>query len=95
MLLCVGGVFPDTIQDSDKKEKYAFVSLDPDLYAPILAGLEYFVPRLVPGGEIFVHDYFSAEDPGVKRAVSEFMMQNKISVSPLGDSVTLVVSKSF
>lgn len=90
-----GGVFPDTVTDEDRSEKYAFVSLDPDLYAPVLAGLEYFYPRLVPGGEIFVHDYFSAEDPGVKRAVSEFLSCNHICVVPLGDFRTLVVTKPF
>lgn len=89
------GIFPDTLTEEDKNEKYVFVSLDPDLYAPVLAGLEYFYPRLVPGGEIFVHDYFSKEDPGVKRAVSEFIASNHICASPLGDFRTLVVAKPF
>lgn len=85
------GMFPETVTGSD--EKYVFVSIDPDLYAPTLAGLQFFYPRLVPGGGIFVHDYFSAEDPGVKRAVEEFKQNHSISMSPLGDYRTLAIIK--
>ena len=49
------GYFPDTIPDIDLS--YAFVSLDCDLYEPILAGLRYFYPRLSSGGYIMIHDY--------------------------------------
>ena len=38
---------------------YAFVNIDVDLYKPLLAGLEYFWPRMAENGYIFVHDYFS------------------------------------
>lgn len=47
IIICEGW-FPLTIPS--KEIKYAFVSLDCDLYAPILAGLEYFYPRLTKGG---------------------------------------------
>lgn len=42
------GYFPDSINGLE--DKFCFVSLDPDLYKPILSGLEYFYPRLVEGG---------------------------------------------
>ncbi|MBQ9015088.1 MAG: class I SAM-dependent methyltransferase [Firmicutes bacterium] len=51
---------------------FALVSLDPDLYAPTLAGLEYFYPRMSPGGAIVVHDYNNLQFEGVKQAVTEF-----------------------
>ena len=38
-------------------EKFAFVSLDTDLYKPTLAGLEFFWPRMSKGGFIFIHDF--------------------------------------
>lgn len=35
------GYFPETVKNL-KNDVYAFVSLDTDLYKPIMAGLEYF-----------------------------------------------------
>ena len=42
------GYFPDTAVDLD--DSFCFVNLDADLYAPTLAGLQYFYPRLKLGG---------------------------------------------
>lgn len=42
------GFFPETA--TGENDKYLFVNLDADLYAPILAGLEYFYPKLTRGG---------------------------------------------
>ena len=84
------GYFPETAE-SLEDETFAFVSLDPDLYAPVLSGLEFFYPRLSKGGVIVVHDYDNKQFEGVRRAVDEF--ENKMSGSgeeplclvPLGD----------
>ncbi len=64
------GYFPDTAEDID--DNFCFVSLDCDLYEPILAGLEYFYPRLEHGGYIFIHDYGSLVFPGVRKALFEY-----------------------
>lgn len=65
------GFFPETAAGlSDVR--YAFVSLDADLYAPILAGLEYFYPRLNPGGIILLHDYNNGRFKGAKQAVADY-----------------------
>lgn len=45
------GYFPDTVAGLEY-ENYCLVSLDADLNKPILAGLEYFYPKLVAGGYI-------------------------------------------
>lgn len=87
------GYFPDTADGKD--EQYVFVNLDADLYGPTLAGLEYFWPRLMKGGAIFVHDYFAPEFTGVKRAVTEFMQKNSITIGPIGDFRTISVMKPF
>jgi O-methyltransferase len=50
----------------------ALVNLDVDLYKPTKAGLEYFYPRLSPGGVIIIHDY-NYKWPGIKKAVDEFV----------------------
>lgn len=65
------GYFPETTTGLDD-EKYAFVSLDADLYAPTLAGLEYFYPRISPGGIIVLHDYGNSRFKGVKEAVDAY-----------------------
>jgi O-methyltransferase len=54
------------------RELFALVNLDVDLYAPTKAGLEYFYPRLSPGGVIFIHDY-NYKWPGIIKAVDEFV----------------------
>lgn len=65
------GFFPDTaagLQDC----RFSLVSLDADLYAPILAGLQYFYPRLNPGGMILLHDYNNRRFPGAAQAVADY-----------------------
>jgi O-methyltransferase len=42
------GYFPETAHDVD--DRFVFVNLDFDLYNPILAGLEFFYPKIVEGG---------------------------------------------
>jgi hypothetical protein len=85
------GYFPETAQGLE--ETYCFVNLDFDLYQPILAGLEYFYPRMVKGGIILVHDYFSEEYKGVKEAVSEFEKKTKgMPLFPIGDGISIGIS---
>jgi O-methyltransferase len=52
---------------------YRFVHIDTDLYQPTIVCLEYFVPRLSPGGVIIVDDYASGKCPGVAKAVVEYL----------------------
>ena len=65
--------------------RYAFVSLDPDLYLPVLNGLQYFYPRMSPGGVILIHDYNSRQFPGAGRAVREYCTAHEIYPIPLMD----------
>lgn len=46
------GFFPATA-DEEKNKKWVFVSLDMDLYQPILDGIVFFYPNLVMGGVYF------------------------------------------
>jgi O-methyltransferase len=67
------GYFPETAAGLEG-ETYAFVMLDLDLYKPMVAGMEFFYPRLAPGGYLFAHDYTSPEsDRAVSRALDEYM----------------------
>jgi O-methyltransferase len=65
------GYFPDTTKGLEKK-LFAFVNIDADLYAPVKAGLNFFYPRLAPGGVIIIHDYSFLWD-GLRKAVDEFI----------------------
>lgn len=65
------GFFPDTAAGLDNC-RFALVSLDADLYAPILAGLQYFYPRLKPGGMILLHDYNNRRFRGAAQAVEDY-----------------------
>jgi O-methyltransferase len=64
------GYFPDSIPPELLNERFAFVHLDADLYEPIRAGLEFFYPRMSPGGALVVHDYNAWI--GSRTAVDEF-----------------------
>ncbi|MDE6456061.1 MAG: TylF/MycF family methyltransferase [Dysosmobacter sp.] len=85
------GYIPDTVKGLES-ESCCFVSLDADLYKPILAGLEYFYPRLSPGGYIFVHDFVPLSfGPGVRTAVREYCSAHNISYVPMLDRQGSVV----
>ena len=78
------GYFPDSLNGLETK--FALVSLDPDLYAPTLAGLRYFYPRMNPGGVILIHDYNNRQFTGVKKAVSEYEAEHgRLLLIPLVD----------
>lgn len=63
------GYFPETSKGLED-EKFAFVSIDTDLFESTKNGLNFFYPRMNAGGYIFVHDF--AELQGVRKAVYEF-----------------------
>lgn len=77
------GYFPDTIPED--LPPLVFVSLDPDLYEPTLAGLRTFWPKLVPGGVILIHDYNSTQFEGAGKAVRTFCREQHLMVLPLAD----------
>lgn len=52
--------------------KYKFVHIDVDIYEPIHGSVQYFYPRLVPGGIIVFDDYGSLKWPGAKKAVDDY-----------------------
>lgn len=86
------GWFPDSLEGLD--ESFCFVSLDADLYKPIYDGLEYFYPRLVKGGYIFVHDYNNDLYTGAKEAVRLFCEKYGVAYVPISDSWgTVVIGK--
>ena len=64
------GYFPESAA-YEQDNRFAFVSLDMDLYQPILCGIDFFYPRLNNGGYIMIHDYNHREFRGIKKALAE------------------------
>ncbi|NOT75878.1 MAG: methyltransferase [Cyclobacteriaceae bacterium] len=88
------GYFPVTAENL-RQEIFAFVHLDADLYKPTLAGLEFFYPRLSPGGVIIVHDY-NHNWQGVTNAVDEFVKtipENLMEISDWQGSIMIIKNK--
>ena len=83
------GWFPETAEGVD--DKFCFVRLDADLYQPIIAGLEFFYPKLVHGGIMMIHDFNNTGYNGVRQAVKEFCDRNSIGYVCLPDGGGSVV----
>jgi O-methyltransferase len=64
-LTAIAGDLPD--------RTYQLVHLDVDLYESTKDCLEYFVPRLAPGGVIVLDDYDAPNCPGVRMAAEELL----------------------
>lgn len=88
------GYFPDSTYDMEEI-KYSFVHIDVDLYKPTKAGLEYFWPRMSPGGYIFCHDLQAPTFPAARIAIKEFCEENGVSYVPMNDNRTGVLAKPF
>ena len=89
----IKGYFPDSINQMPQDLNFSFVNIDVDLYQPILAGLEYFYPRMLKGGVILIHDYFHPYYTGTKQAVDEFCEKEKLKCLPIGDGFSVAINK--
>jgi hypothetical protein len=84
------GFFPETAEGI--KDSFCFVNLDFDLYQPILAGLEFFYPRMVSGGVILVHDFFNTGYQGVKKTIDDFAQRiGGLKLLPIGDGISIAI----
>lgn len=78
------GYFPQTAEGIN--DQFCFVSLDADLFLPIYEGLNFFYPRLQPGGYIFIHDFNNDQYKGARKAVQQFCKENHTHYSPIPDN---------
>jgi O-methyltransferase len=77
------GFFPESAKRIN--DSFVFVSLDADLYEPIYNGLQFFYPKLVSGGYIFIHDFNNDAYKGARKAVEQFCEEFKINYLPIPD----------
>jgi len=79
----IKGLFPESANDTHKNCSYAFVSIDVDLYEPVLNSLRFFLPRMQKGGYIVVHDFHAWK--GANKAVIDFSIESGIKYIPMPD----------
>ncbi|MEQ8860263.1 MAG: TylF/MycF/NovP-related O-methyltransferase [Pseudomonadales bacterium] len=70
--------------------RFALVHIDVDLYQPTRDALEFFWPRLTPGGLIVCDDYGFATCPGATQAFDEFFAERRDGVLPIPTGQCLV-----
>ena len=85
----VPGWFPGSATSAMRNDRFAFVHLDADLEAPTSSGLEFFWPRMSPGGIIVVHDYNAW--PGARIAVDQFRRREQFVAVPMPDKSGSIV----
>ena len=87
------GYFPESANGLD--DRFCFVNLDMDLYAPMYAGLEFFYEKMSTTGVLLLHDYFNEGLPGVKKAVEDFEMKigRYLVKVPIGDGCSIAIIK--
>lgn len=84
------GLFPDTAGPCEN-ERFAFVHLDVDLKSSTRDCLEFFYPRMVPGGIILTHDHSYLA--GVRDAFAEFLEGRPERVIELASSQAMLVKQ--
>lgn len=78
------GRIPETFKDLEDV-RYSFVHIDVDLYQSTKDCLDYFLPRMVPGGIIVFDDYgFPDYEQSEKKAVDERI---KVTALPTGQAI--------
>ena len=82
------GCFPATASGLEDA-RFSFVHLDVDLKSSTAACLEFFYPRMVPGGIIMTHDYSLLD--GVREAFDSFVARNPGQLIELPTSQALLV----
>jgi hypothetical protein len=75
------------VLDALAESAWAFVHVDVTLYKPTLAALEYFYPRLSPGGVLLCED--SVFCPGVQKAIDAYSSAHDVPYVTLASRATV------
>ena len=79
----IPGLFPASAVGLEN-ELFAFVNIDADLYAPTIAALNFFYPKMSKGGVLIIHDYNHNWD-GIPKAINEFIQTIPESLIEIAD----------
>ena len=67
------GIFPKQNAEYLSHKIFSVVHIDVDIYESTKECIEFFYPRMTPGGVIVLDDYTTPSCPGVKPAIDEYM----------------------
>jgi O-methyltransferase len=70
------GRFPGTSGPANN-ERFGFVYIDVDIYQSTKDSLDFFYPKMIPGGFMMFDDYMGKRTPGVKKTLDEFLADKK------------------
>lgn len=85
------GIFPLIHGKTFENCKFSFVHLDCDIYQSVRKCLEWFYPRMVPGGVIILDDYNEPNCPGAKLAADEFVLLKNETLLPTVQSQAIII----
>lgn len=80
------GWIPDIFNQIEDLE-YCYVNIDVDLYEPTKNSIEYFWPKIVPGGVLICDDYGSYKTIGARKAMNDFFGQENLLELPTGQAI--------
>lgn len=80
------GWIPEVFNQIDNLQ-YSYVHIDVDLYQPTKNSIEYFWPKIVPGGVIICDDYGSYKTIGARKAMDDFFGKENILELPTGQGI--------
>lgn len=78
----IKGYFNETLNQVESR-KFCFSHLDCDIYESYRCCLQFFYPRMVPGGVILLDEYDDPPWPGCNKAVDEFLEGKPEAVTPV------------
>ena len=71
--------------------RFSFVHIDVDLYEPTRDSIEFFYPRMNPGGIILCDDYGVSSCPGATKGVDEFLIDKPEKMVALSDGAGFLI----
>ena len=85
------GWIPEVLETLPDRH-WSFVHIDVDLYEPTLGCLDYFMPRLAPGGCIVNDDFASPLFPGGGRAWTDYFGSRNLSYVVLDSGQSVYIN---
>jgi len=85
------GLFPHSATKVPENERFSFAHFDVDLYESTLGCLNYFYPRMNPGGVMLSHDYSILK--GVRKAFVEFLCDKPEQLIELPTTQCMIVKR--
>lgn len=86
------GWIPDTFAGLEDRH-FRFVHIDVDLYQPTYDCIEFFYPRLVPGGVVILDDHGLTTCPGARQAVFDYLKEDSDQVIDLPTGQGLIIKR--